>query len=41
MAQNEFEIPQKWKWFSESRFGLFIHWGPYAYLGRGEQVAEA
>jgi len=40
MAQNEFEIPQKWKWFSESRFGLFIHWGPYAYLGRGEQVAN-
>lgn len=25
-------------WFSEGRFGLFIHWGPYANLGRGEQV---
>jgi|APSaa5957512622_1039677.scaffolds.fasta_scaffold09992_3 alpha-L-fucosidase len=40
MSQNEFEVPQKWKWFSESRFGLFIHWGPYARLGRGEQVAN-
>lgn len=32
------QIPDKWKWFSESRFGLFIHWGPYAAYGRGEQV---
>lgn len=26
------------KWFNEARFGLFIHWGPYALVGRGEQV---
>mgnify|MGYP005837676185 CR=1 FL=1 len=32
------EIPDKWRWFPESRFGLFIHWGPYAAYGRGEQV---
>jgi alpha-L-fucosidase len=25
-------------WFNEARYGLFIHWGPYAVLGRGEQV---
>ena len=25
-------------WFSASRFGIFIHWGPYAAEGRGEQV---
>lgn len=25
-------------WFSASRFGIFIHWGPYAVVGRGEQV---
>lgn len=25
-------------WFSQARYGLFIHWGPYACLGRGEQV---
>lgn len=34
----EIAIPQKWHWFSEARFGLFIHWGPYAQHGRGEQV---
>lgn len=31
-------VPDYWKWFTESRFGLFIHWGPYAQYGRGEQV---
>ena len=31
-------IPDHWRWFPESRFGLFIHWGPYAAWGRGEQV---
>jgi alpha-L-fucosidase len=31
-------VPEKWKWFPESRFGAFIHWGPYAVYGRGEQV---
>ena len=25
-------------WFDEARFGLFIHWGIYALIGRGEQV---
>ncbi|MFC1526735.1 alpha-L-fucosidase [Candidatus Latescibacterota bacterium] len=33
-------VPAKWEWFPQSRFGLFIHWGPYAALGRGEQVAN-
>ncbi|MFH1567600.1 MAG: alpha-L-fucosidase [Gemmatimonadota bacterium] len=33
-------VPEKWQWFSQARFGLFIHWGPYAALGRGEQVAN-
>ncbi len=23
---------------SRSRYGVFIHWGPYAAYGRGEQV---
>lgn len=31
-------IPDKWRWFPESRYGVFIHWGPYAAYGRGEQV---
>lgn len=25
-------------WFREATYGLFIHWGPYAIHGRGEQV---
>lgn len=31
-------LPDHWRWFPESRFGMFIHWGPYAVYGRGEQV---
>ncbi len=31
-------IPDYWRWFSEARYGLFIHWGPYAAIGRGEQT---
>jgi len=26
------------KWFREARFGMFIHWGVYSQLGRGEWV---
>jgi len=35
---SEVSAPDYWRWFPESRFGLFIHWGPYAAYGRGEQV---
>lgn len=31
-------IPEGWRWFAEARYGLFIHWGPYAQHERGEQV---
>lgn len=31
-------IPAHWSWFNDARFGLFVHWGPYACWGRGEQV---
>lgn len=31
-------LPPHWQWFPEARFGMFIHWGPYAAVGRGEQV---
>lgn len=34
------DLPAAWRWFPQSRFGLFLHWGPYAALGRGEQVAN-
>ncbi len=27
-------------WFSRGRYGMFIHWGPYAVAGRGEWVAN-
>ena len=37
MAQT-LSIPDYWRWFTEDRYGLFIHWGPYAAYGRGEQV---
>jgi alpha-L-fucosidase len=28
------------EWFREARFGLFIHWGVYSLLGKGEWVME-
>lgn len=27
-------------WFEEARFGMFIHWGAYSVLGRGEWAAN-
>lgn len=26
------------QWFNEARYGMFVHWGPYAAAGRGEWV---
>ncbi len=31
-------IPEKWQWFYEARFGVFLHWGVYSVYGLGEQV---
>lgn len=31
-------IDPQHRWFRQARFGMFIHWGPYAAYGRGEQV---
>jgi alpha-L-fucosidase len=28
---------QGWDWFEQARFGLFVHWGIYSLLERGEQ----
>lgn len=33
-------LPPHWQWFPQARFGLFVHWGPYAAMGRGEQVSN-
>ena len=30
-AQDAFrQIPEKFKWFEEAKFGLFIHWGLFS-----------
>lgn len=29
---------ERMRWWREARFGQFVHWGPYAVLGRGEWV---
>ena len=31
-------LPTHARWFSQARYGMFIHWGPYAEQARGEQV---
>src|SRR5450755_867180 len=41
MAQNYQPTPENLKsrqWFQDAKFGLFIHWGVYSVLGRGEWV---
>ncbi len=32
------DTPERLQWFDEARFGMFIHWGIYSVLGRGEWV---
>ena len=29
-------IPENHKWFRDAKLGLFVHWGLYSVLGRGE-----
>ena len=29
---------ERLKWFREAKFGMFVHWGCYSVLGRGEQI---
>lgn len=36
MAAKTLSYAERMKWFHEARFGLFIHWGLYSILGRGE-----
>ena len=41
MAQTYQPTPDNLKarqWFQDAKFGLFIHWGVYSVLGRGEWV---
>lgn len=30
--------PESVRWFEDAKFGLFVHWGVYSVLGRGEWV---
>ena len=36
MAGKKSNYEERMKWFHEARFGLFMHWGLYSVLGRGE-----
>ena len=35
-ATAQYSIPAKMEWWYEARFGMFIHFGSYSYLGHGE-----
>jgi alpha-L-fucosidase len=42
-AQSYTPTPENLKareWFGNSRFGLFIHWGPFSIPGAGEWVMQ-
>jgi alpha-L-fucosidase len=36
MAGKAVALAERAKWFVDARFGMFIHWGLYSILGRGE-----
>lgn len=38
MSDQGFQVPKRAEWFSDARFGLFIHWGIYALPARHEWV---
>ncbi len=31
-------LEKRAQWFHEAKFGMFVHWGIYSVLGRGEQI---
>jgi len=33
-----YDVPAKMEWWYEARFGMFIHFGSYSYLGEGENA---
>jgi alpha-L-fucosidase len=35
-APAQYPVPSKSRWWYEARFGMFIHFGSYSFLGRGE-----
>jgi alpha-L-fucosidase len=36
IANAQYSMPSKMAWWYEARFGMFIHFGSYSYLGHGE-----
>ena len=32
---RNYQVP---RWYQDAKFGIFVHWGVYAVLGRGEWV---
>lgn len=34
----QIEVPEKFRWFREAKYGVFIHWGAYSLFEHGEQV---
>ncbi len=38
LKQTEATRPERLRWWHEARFGMFVHWGLYAQLGRHEWV---
>ncbi|MCY2928381.1 MAG: alpha-L-fucosidase [Planctomycetota bacterium] len=36
LAEVEKTRPERMKWFHDARFGMFVHWGLYAQIGRNE-----
>ncbi|MBM3814907.1 MAG: hypothetical protein FJW20_25060 [Acidimicrobiia bacterium] len=36
ISQPPLEAQERTRWFREAKFGIFIHWGPYAVIGRHE-----
>jgi len=38
LAEVEKTRPRRMKWFHDARFGMFVHWGLYAQVGRNEWV---
>ncbi len=35
-SQAPLQADQRTQWFRDAKFGMFIHWGPYAVIGRHE-----
>lgn len=37
---DEYQVPERMKWWTKARFGMFIHWGLYAIPARGEWIMQ-